>query len=209
MTKVSTVTAVSRHSLFGPPPFLEEEDAAAYDEIYGRVCAAVKPVDIIDEILTADIASLQVEVSGWRRCKSSRIRERGLAALEQFLCKELEYQHYQNRFADDLTEILRSHVPKHNADEAARLLARACAQIKGLPSTRSTKFSTALVTAWITCCNGRSATRRKNSHKSTGVANRPPSNSSINCSPPPAGISTLSRLRRWPRNSTASNGSTV
>jgi len=131
MTKVSTVTAVSRHSLFGPPPFLEEEDAAAYDEIYGRVCAAVKPVDIIDEILTADIASLQVEVSGWRRCKSSRIRERGLAALEQFLCKELEYQHYQNRFADDLTEILRSHVPKHNADEAARLLARACAQNQG------------------------------------------------------------------------------
>jgi len=77
MTKVSTLTAVSEHSLFGPPPLLEGEDAAAYDELYGRVCAAVKPVDVIDEMLIVDIVFLQVEVLRWHRWKSSRMRELG------------------------------------------------------------------------------------------------------------------------------------
>jgi hypothetical protein len=44
-----------RLSLFGPPLLLEGEDAAAYDELLARVCAAVKPVDVIDEMLIADI----------------------------------------------------------------------------------------------------------------------------------------------------------
>jgi hypothetical protein len=70
MRKRSTSNAVSRHSLFGPPPILEGEDAAAYDELFGRVCAAVKPADVIDEIFVADVvvgmgglalASLEIE----------------------------------------------------------------------------------------------------------------------------------------------------
>ena len=54
MSKKSTSTAISKHSLFGPPPILEGEDAAAYDELFDRVCAAIKPVDVIDEMLVAD-----------------------------------------------------------------------------------------------------------------------------------------------------------
>jgi hypothetical protein len=30
------------------------EDAAAYDQLLARICAAVKPVDIVEEIFTAD-----------------------------------------------------------------------------------------------------------------------------------------------------------
>ena len=46
---------VERLALFGPPLLLEGEDAAAYDELLARVCAAIKPVDVIDEMLIADI----------------------------------------------------------------------------------------------------------------------------------------------------------
>ena len=49
-------------ALFGPPPLLEGEDAAAYDQLLARICAAVKPVDIIDEMFIADVVSLEWEV---------------------------------------------------------------------------------------------------------------------------------------------------
>ena len=39
-----------RLALFGPPPVIEGEDAAAYDQLLARICAAVKPVDVIYEI---------------------------------------------------------------------------------------------------------------------------------------------------------------
>ena len=123
MSKVSTLKAVSWHSLFGPPPLLEGEDAAAYDEFYGRVCAAVKPADIIDEMFIDDAVYLEWEVLRWRRSKSSWMRERGLKALQGFLREELNYKHYRERFADDLAEILQGNLP----DDQAQTLARACA----------------------------------------------------------------------------------
>jgi hypothetical protein len=119
----SKLKAVRSHSVFGPPPLFEGEDEAAYDELYGRVCAAVKPTDVIDEMLIVDIVYLEVEVLRWRRWKSSRMRERGLAALQDFLCKELAYKHYRSRFADDLTEILQESLPQ----DQARTLANSCA----------------------------------------------------------------------------------
>jgi hypothetical protein len=125
MSKVSTMTAVSEHSLFGPPPLLEGEDEAAYDELFGRVCAAVKPADVIDEMLIVDIVSSELEVLRWRRWKLSRMRERGLEALRQFLCEELDDKHYRKRFADDLTEVLQGRVGL--PDDQARSLANSCA----------------------------------------------------------------------------------
>ena len=89
MRKNSTSKAIRHHNLFGPPPILEGEDAAAYDELYGRVCAAIKPVDIIDEMLVADAMALEWEVLRWRRLKLSIIRARRLKALENFLSEKL------------------------------------------------------------------------------------------------------------------------
>ena len=51
-----------RLALFGPPLLIEGEDAAAYDQLLARICAAEKPVDIIDEIFIADVVSLEWEV---------------------------------------------------------------------------------------------------------------------------------------------------
>ena len=102
MRKKSTSKAISRHSLFGPPPVVEGENAAVYDELFGRVCAAVKPVDVIDEMFTADVVALEWEVLRWRRLKSSLMQACGLKALEGFLRNRLDYDLYRKHFVDEL-----------------------------------------------------------------------------------------------------------
>jgi hypothetical protein len=57
---------VQRLAVFGPSLLLEGEDAAAYDELLGRMCAAVKPVDVIYEMLIADVVSTRMVRSRWR-----------------------------------------------------------------------------------------------------------------------------------------------
>jgi hypothetical protein len=123
----SKLKAVRSHSVFGPPPLLEGEDAAAYDEFYGRVCAALKPADVIEEMLVADLVGLEWELLRWRRFKSSLIQARGLKALERFLEKQLDYHFYREHFEDDLAEILQDNLKGDQAQDVARTLAHDCA----------------------------------------------------------------------------------
>jgi hypothetical protein len=116
-----------RLALFGPPPLIEGEDAAAYDQLLVRICAAVKPVDVIDEMFTADVVSLEWEVLRLRRLKWSLIRARGLEFLQDFLAEHLDYDLYAERFADDLAEILQDDLPEDQAKEA-QMLAYMCAR---------------------------------------------------------------------------------
>ena len=116
-----------RLALFGPPPLIEGEDAAAYDQLLARIFAAVKPVDVIDEMFTADVVSLEWEVLRLRRLKWSLIRAPGLEALEDFLGENLDYDLYSEDFADDLAEILQDNLPEDQAEDA-QTLARECAQ---------------------------------------------------------------------------------
>ena len=118
---------VQRLALFGPPPLIEGEDAAAYDQLLARICAAVKPVDIIDEIFIADVVPSEWEVLRLRRLKWSLIRARGLEALEDFLRENLDYDLYSEDFADDLAEILQDNLPEDQAEDA-QTLARKCAR---------------------------------------------------------------------------------
>ena len=62
----------------------------------------------------------------WRRPKSSLIRANGLAALERFLSKKLDYNLYSEYFEEELAEILQDNFPENQAKEA-EILARACA----------------------------------------------------------------------------------
>ena len=116
---------VQRLSLFGPPLLLEGEDAAAYDELLARMCAAVKPVDVIDEMLVADIVALQWEVLRWRRLKRTLMRQVALKALERFLIDRLEsnYALHEEHFQSYLAEILKNNFPP----EQAEMLAAECA----------------------------------------------------------------------------------
>ena len=127
MGKKSTSTAISQHSLFGPPPILEGEDAAAYDELFGRVCAAIKPIDVIDEMFMADVVGLEWELLRWRRLKLTLIRARVLEALEDFLQENLDYALYRKHFEKELTAILKDNLAEDQAEDA-QTLAHACAR---------------------------------------------------------------------------------
>src|SRR5262249_15310626 len=83
-------SAAARVTLFGEPQLLAGEDAAPYDEFLARIRAAVNPVDIIDEMFIADVASLEWEVLRWRRLKWTLMQATGLKALNQFLVEQLE-----------------------------------------------------------------------------------------------------------------------
>jgi hypothetical protein len=118
---------VARLALFGPPLLIEGEDAATYDELLARMLAAVKPADVIEEMLIADVAMLEWEVLRWRRLKTSLLRARGCKALETFLRENLEYDAYSDVFADCLAEILQENLSEDRAKDAQKL-AHQCAR---------------------------------------------------------------------------------
>ena len=93
-----TPASLTIRRLFGPPQLLQGEDAAAYDELLSRICAAISPVDVIDEMLIADVVSLEWDVLRWRRLKTSLIRSLELKVLKPFLTAQLDYDHYQKYF---------------------------------------------------------------------------------------------------------------
>src|SRR5262245_1814179 len=116
-----------RLALFGPPLLLEGEDAAAYDQFRARIFAAVKPVDVIYEMYTADFVSWEWEVLRYRRLKWSLIREPALEALRDFLKENLEDDLCSDYVEDDLAQFLEGTLPEDQAD-SAQTLARKCAR---------------------------------------------------------------------------------
>ena len=67
----SAATQVKRSVPFGPPPLLEGEDVAAYDELLARVSEGVQPNDILEEIWVRDIVDLVWETLRLRRMKAA------------------------------------------------------------------------------------------------------------------------------------------
>ena len=128
MSKKSTSEAVRRSSLFGPPLVLEGERFRRLDELVGRIYAAVKPVDVLDEMFIADVASLEWEVLRWRRLKFHLIRSRAHQPLTKFLGEYLNYDLYREGFTEDLSEILENAAPKDQAKGVARIVAHGCAR---------------------------------------------------------------------------------
>jgi hypothetical protein len=56
-------------SLFGPPPLLEGENPAEYQDLFGRISAVIKPKDMLDEIWVRDVVDLTWEIQRTRRLK--------------------------------------------------------------------------------------------------------------------------------------------
>jgi hypothetical protein len=117
----SQITRLAPARLFDEPYLIQGEDATSYQELLAQIRAAVHPIDIIDEMLVADVTSLEWEVLRWRRLKTTLIRARWLAALENFLREKL--------FAKRLMEILEQNVPEDQKD-FVQALAHKCAQHK-------------------------------------------------------------------------------
>jgi hypothetical protein len=123
----SALAKIQRLTLFDASQLLEGEDVAAYDELLGRAYAAVKPVDVIDEMFIADVVSLEWEVLRWRRLKLSLLQTRGLKALKNFLSEHLDYDQYRKFFEEDLTKILQENL-EDQTEDLAQTLAHQCAR---------------------------------------------------------------------------------
>ena len=119
--------SVNSNVLFGPPPILAGEEETAYDELMGRVYAAIKPVDVIDEMLIADAVASEWEFLRWSRLKLSLLQACATKGLNGFLNSKLDYELYRERFVQDLTEILQDNLPEDDAEDRAQRLARDCA----------------------------------------------------------------------------------
>jgi hypothetical protein len=61
----------SAPDFFGSPPLIAGEDADHYNELLARVCAAVQPADIIEEMWVRDVVGLQWEIQRLRRLTAS------------------------------------------------------------------------------------------------------------------------------------------
>ena len=127
MKKKTGSNAVNSDDLFGPPPILVGEEEAAYEQLTGRVYAAIKPVDVIDEMLIADAVASEWEFLRWSRLKLSLIQACAAKGLEEFLNDNLDFDLYQERFVEDLTEILTDDLPEDHAVDSPERLARDCA----------------------------------------------------------------------------------
>jgi hypothetical protein len=126
MKKKTRSKAVNSEDLFGPPPILAGEEVA-YDELVGRVYAAIKPVDLIDEMLIADAVASEWEFLRWSRLKFSLIQTCAVKGLETFLYSDLDYDLYREHFVENLTEILQDNLPEDHAEDRPQRLARDCA----------------------------------------------------------------------------------
>jgi hypothetical protein len=117
----STRTRAQRFAFLGPPPLLEGEDPALYDELVGRMRAAVKPVDMIDELFVADVVFLEWEIMRWRRLKVGLLQAGVHDALQWFLKEQLDYEAYAEAFAEALAAFLAASPQKGAAEEANEL----------------------------------------------------------------------------------------
>src|SRR5437016_3793695 len=102
----SAAAATVRLSPFGPPPLLEGEDSAAYDDLLARVSAAVKPTDILEDCWVRDVVDLIWESFRLRRLKSNLMMVAAPEALQPLLEKLI------NDGADQLTEDWARRKPK-------------------------------------------------------------------------------------------------
>jgi hypothetical protein len=91
----------SRISLFGPPPLIEGEDAAAYDELHARVSSAVRPTDFIEEMFVRDIVDITWTIFRFRRLQAA------------FLSDEVSREVFREvSFLDELIETTPEEVSK-------------------------------------------------------------------------------------------------
>ena len=114
---VVSMASAASFDLFGPPLLLAGEDPAKYDELLAQVCAAVKPVDVIEQMFVLDVVSATWELLRWRRLKAALLSALGCKELAAFLGNKLDYEHYVAAFEQFLAEILQETTSERSARE--------------------------------------------------------------------------------------------
>jgi hypothetical protein len=77
--------SAARLALFGPPPLIEGEDPAAYDELLVRISAGVKPADILEDIWVRDVVDFTWEIFSLRRLRANLMTATGYKGVRAVL----------------------------------------------------------------------------------------------------------------------------
>lgn len=93
-------------SVFSVPSYLGKEDTRVYKELLARVRADVKPRDVFEEIWTADIVHVQVDIFRMRHIKND-LASAGLMAHGAATLMLAAHKVYKNPDDDNLTGIER------------------------------------------------------------------------------------------------------
>ena len=119
--------APAPRSVFGQPLLLVGEDAAAFEQLRAQFRAAVRPVDIIEEMFVSAVVDLHWEILRWRRVKTSLLRTSVRSALKGFLSKTLELELFREVFEllnSGLKEELIGHFQVNSAEAFESLIDR-------------------------------------------------------------------------------------
>ena len=182
--KKSTPAPVRPLSLFGPPLLLEGEDAAAYDELVARMCAAVNPVDVLEEMFVADIVFLQWQILRYHRLQLSLISATGNKELERLLRKLLDYDLFRDEFEERLAKALQEKLSEDKASTIRKSWRGGTFRMIRRPTKRFMNFS--VPTNGTPSSTLRKPRRRKSSCKPMRGGNPTRSSRSMRFSPPAA-----------------------
>jgi hypothetical protein len=109
-----------RSGVFGKPPLLDGEDAAAYEHLLDRITTAVKPQDIFEEVWIHDVADLQWEVLRLRRLKVNLVNSTACRKLAFELGRWIELEiHEDDGCGEHLDDTGTEGNEASEADEAA------------------------------------------------------------------------------------------
>jgi hypothetical protein len=122
---------VHRFAILGSPSLLEAEDDRSYNVLLESICAAVKPLNILEELFVADIVILQWEILELRRLRSVLVAATTYEALKKALESHVQYNMLQEDFEERLVEELQANMPEDTAEEVVRKLASECVADEG------------------------------------------------------------------------------
>ncbi len=77
--------ALPHAALFGAPPLIGGEDAAAYDALTARIAGAVAPADVLEEMWVRDVVDLAWEALRLRRLKALLLTSAAPEGLTELL----------------------------------------------------------------------------------------------------------------------------
>jgi hypothetical protein len=115
----SAQQTADRVARFIPPQVLEGESDADFKDLLTRICAKVTPVDVIEEMFVADVASLQWQLLRWRRLEWTWLRTLQLGELRGFVAKHLDEDLYAEQLAQWLAANIKGKLPEGQAETLA------------------------------------------------------------------------------------------
>jgi hypothetical protein len=85
--------AVTAMPFLAPPPLIDGEDSASYDELLARISGTLKPADILEEIWVRDVVDLTWDVLRLRRLKVHLLRADAHQGMAELIGPLLSWDH--------------------------------------------------------------------------------------------------------------------